>query len=213
MAEFINIHTHKIRHQGVELYNGILDNENPENIKYSLGLHPWDIAKYDIENYLKALENKIGDINFIAIGEIGIDRAIKTPVELQKEVFIKQVELANKNNLPVIIHSVRAHSDILQIKKQFKKTTQWIIHGFNGNPIEVKQLTDNGICLSFGEALLNNPKIHEAITATPLEYLFLETDESECSIEEIYTKAASIIYLKPFELNLIVYVNYVRIFM
>lgn len=213
MAELINIHTHQIRNKGIELYNAKIGESIPDHVKYSLGLHPWDVENTDIENFLKVLENKLGDNNLMAIGEIGIDRAIQTPIEKQKEAFIKQVEFANKNNLPVIIHSVRANSDILQIKKQFKETTPWIIHGFKGNKVEVKHLTDNGISLSYGEAQLNNPKNMEALKATPLENLFLETDESDCIIEEIYTKVASIIKMKPNELNLIVYVNYVRVFM
>ena len=121
MYKFVNIHTHKESELGISIFNAPLL-EAWSSYKYlSFGLHPWEIEKVPCEEYYSLIRKICKRELLVAIGEIGLDRAISTPLEIQKEVFIRQLEIAEEYKLPVIIHSVRTNSDLLQIKRKQKK--------------------------------------------------------------------------------------------
>lgn len=67
----------------------------------------------------------------MAIGEVGLDKVTSTPFDLQMNILQKQLELAKKYDKPVIIHCVKAYSDLIKIKKRDFKMQVWIFHGFN----------------------------------------------------------------------------------
>lgn len=137
-----------------------------------------------LETLLK--ENKIA-----AVGETGIDRNHKDTIDLQLEVFERHILLSEQYQKPLIIHNVKATADILRLHKKHQPRQTWIIHGFNGTEQEVQQLTERGICLSVGESIFYpNRKITKSISSIPLDQLFLETDVSDRTIQEIYGKAA-----------------------
>lgn len=191
--EFINIHTHSLQTNPSvsQICSHSLNGNLPSEGFFSLGMHPWHIEENKLETVLSLLMQFVTRPNVIAIGEIGLDRVIETKYELQETFFKAQLTVSEYFKKPVIIHSVKAHSDILFIRKSGSYKMPWIIHGFNANKNTADQLIKANIYLSFGEALLNEKsKAFEIFPMIPTKHIFLETDESSHSIEEIYEKAA-----------------------
>lgn len=212
MSKFINIHTHQSKTNGIEIINApARDNWLPGKL-YSYGLHPWDIDKLDEEKEINKLETLCEKKKIVAVGEIGLDRVIDTPLDKQKEVFLRQLGIAERYSFPVILHSVKTNSDLLSIRKKRKKAGVWIFHGFRGSEQEALQLTDNECCLSFGKAILDNQKNQEVLMQVPLEKVFFETDDSDEEIENIYQKAAEILQISIGELTGKIYSNFIKIF-
>ena len=92
---------------------------------------------------------------------------------------------------PLIIHCVKAFNETFQLLQQQRAQGPVIFHGFAKNSALAKQLVNKGYYLSFGKHLLT-PSGAITFKTIPLEYIFLETDDSEIMIEEIYKTAASI---------------------
>ncbi len=212
MVPFINIHTHKPDTEHLSILNTVFDGIWPENKYYSCGIHPWDIDKTVIEQKFEILKKYCEQNKLLAVGEIGLDLVIQISVEFQKEVFIKQLEIAEKYNLPVIIHCVKAWSDILSIKKNGKHSAPWIFHGYTGNLQTANQLINAGCFLSFGAKLLTNQKVQDTFKQIPIDNIFLETDDSDIKIEEIYQKAAELYDICIDELKSNLYQNFITIF-
>ena len=183
---FIDIHTH--RH--CEGY-------------YTYGIHPWRLSNLSIlESLLK--ENKI-----VAIGETGLDRLHPATYDLQLEVFEQHILLSEQYQKPLIIHCVKAIPDVLRLHKKHQPSQSWIIHGFNGNADEIRQLTQRGIFFSVGESIFYpNRKITKHISSIPLDYLFLETDTSEKTIQQVYEKASELLNLPLDRLKEQIFANF-----
>ena len=149
-----------------------------------------------------------------AIGECGLDRACDSDFELQREVFIKQIELSEQYHKPLIIHAVRSYPDIISIRKETKSKQPWIIHGFNGNEHSAEQLLrHDGIYLSLGDVLFKNEKRAELLLdIIPSDRLFLETDVAERSIVEVYEKASLLSGVATDILRKDIFDNFVKIF-
>ena len=149
-----------------------------------------------------------------AIGECGLDRACDSDFELQREVFIKQIELSEQYHKPLIIHAVRSYPDIISIRKETKSKQPWIIHGFNGNEHSAEQLLrHDGIYLSLGDVLFKNEKRAELLLdIIPTDRLFLETDVAERSIVEVYEKASLLSGVATDILRKDIFDNFVKIF-
>lgn len=214
--KLINIHTHHpVKSDEIQLKNCQLPKELPtrEGAIYSIGLHPWDLENINIDNLFPKMVKWAQQENVIAIGECGIDRFINTSIELQEKVFIRQIELAEQLNKPLIIHAVKSYPDIIRIKKDRKKTVPWILHGYNGNQQTTEQLKAHDLYFSIGSQLLKSPeKLLKSIVLIPLEKLFFETDESHESIETIYIFAAEKLGISLQELKTEIYSNYKRVF-
>ncbi len=212
MLPFINIHTHKIVRNELAIVNLNYDGQIVENISYSFGLHPWDIGKV-VENEIVAkVENYCKSKKIVAIGEIGLDRAIETELDLQKRCFINQLEIAAKYKLPVIIHAVRSNADLLQIRKQQRNSPAWILHGFRGSVQDANQFINKNCYLSFGEALLHNKKLQKVLQQINIGNIFLETDNSNISISEVYSKAANLLNINLEDLKQQLYSNFIKVF-
>ncbi|MEG2310575.1 MAG: TatD family hydrolase [Clostridia bacterium] len=118
----------------------------------AIGIHPQEVQNMynldDIENvYIDNGGNKI-----VAIGETGLDYHFDYPKELQKEYFIKHINLANKLNLPIIIHARDSHEDVLEILKFHKVNKNGIMHCYSGNPIILEEFIKLGYYISFGRS-------------------------------------------------------------
>jgi TatD DNase family protein len=87
-----------------------------------------------------------------------------------------------------------------------------LFHGFNGNAIIAKQLTDKGCYLSFGEQILNQVKNQEVIKQIPLQKVFFETDTSDKPIEVIYAKACELLQIDLEELKNSIAKNFKTVF-
>ena len=225
MKPYVNIHTHYNNHIGnnefVEIQN--IDVDNIVNVDvshfYSIGIHPWNLksenSKISETQKLGDLESQcLGDLNIKAIGECGLDRACDVDFEIQKEVFIKQIELSEQIAKPLIIHAVRTYPDIISIRKEIKAKQSWIIHGFQGNVQSAEQLLrHDGIYLSLGDVLFKNERrASELLNVIPLDRMFLETDVAERDIVEVYEKAVSLSGIEMDKLRNDIFNNFVKIF-
>ncbi len=215
MGKFINIHTHLSNVGHIEVFNHFIQNNwNPKPDRlYSVGIHPWYFKDFDTDKMLVKLKSLADHPNVLAIGECGLDRAIDTPFKIQEDVFLKQVEIAELTNKPLIIHSVRSYSDLLRIRKSRKSNIPWILHGYSGNIQMTKQLLSYNFHFSFGAALLINKQEQiDSLQLIPLNKLFFETDESSESIETIYTFAAQQLNYSIEKLKAEVYSNFKMVF-
>lgn len=195
---FINIHGHRQANNIQEwvMMNLMAKDYPPEDIEsgyYSVGLHPYNVGKVDEEGTLMKVRLATENQNIFAIGEIGLDKSIKAPFDQQMRIFESQVEIAEYAELPVILHVVRAFNEMVEFMKAHQPVVPMIIHGYNGGVQMAEELLKAGFLLSFGETIANDhPKIIEALKSVPVERLFLETDEGELDIREIYHFAAEL---------------------
>lgn len=153
----------------------------------AVGCHPQDAHTFtdaDLDVYREYAAHK----KVVAIGEIGLDYywAENPPRELQKEVFRKQLELAEELNLPVIIHDRDAHQDCLEIVKEFPEVNG-VFHCFSGSPEFARILLKMGWYLGFdGPITFKNAKKNvETVRIAPLERLVIETDSPFMSPEPL----------------------------
>ena len=147
---------------------------------YSVGVHPW----YADATGLQLVETIAEHPNVVAIGEAGLDKLASVPMKLQEEIFISQIEIAEKNRKPLIIHCVKAWPELIEIRKRFTSDIHWIIHGFRGNGELARQLLRFGFYLSFG--INFHPNALRAAWET--HRLYAETDDANISIEEVYLR-------------------------
>lgn len=188
---YIDIHSHKmpLLANQIAIYNANLEMPN-KAIIFSSGIHPWYINERNLSKHLQLLDVLLKEKACIALGECGLDSLIEIPLALQIQVFEKQLEINLSYSKPVIIHCVKAFDAFLNITQPFD--FHYIIHGFNKSEQLALQLLNRGFYLSFGKALLNNEKVQETFKKIPLDCIFLETDDADIAIEQIYLKAASI---------------------
>lgn len=227
MIPFVNIHTHFNKSiankEFVEIQNIDIDDIANVDVScfYSIGVHPWSLSQQTTDSGQQSLSHlsdlvthRLGDSNFLAIGECGLDRACRHDFEAQKKLFIKHIELSEQYNKPLIIHCVRAYPDIISIRKETKTKQPWIIHGFQANEQVTSQLIKHdGISLSLGDVLFKNAeKSRLLLEMIPLEKLFLETDVAERAIDEVYEKVASILDVDIDKLRNEIFNNFVKIF-
>lgn len=143
-----------------------------------LGIHPSEAKDWSddlFEKITKYSENK----KIVGIGEIGLDYYWdKSFNELQKEVFIKQVELANILNLPISVHDREAHKDTFDILTQHNKNSTIIMHCFSGSVEFMKECIKQGWYIALGGVVTfkNAVKAKEVAKEVPLDKLLLETD-------------------------------------
>ena len=115
----------------------------------------------------------------VAIGEIGLDYYWdKSFNDIQKEVFIKQIKLANELNLSISIHDREGHKDTFDILKEYNKTSKVVMHCFSGSVEFARECIKEGWYLALGGVVTfkNAVKMKEVAADIPLERLLLETD-------------------------------------
>ncbi len=190
---FINIHSHQPEIKNEFVIQNLLKDFNQllSPGYYSAGLHPWHLESQKWQQQLVELKKISTAENILALGECGLDKVCKTDFKLQQEVFIAQILWANEINKPLIIHCVQAFSELGDLLKKYNNKTPVIFHGFNKNSRIAEKMLNDGHYLSFGKSILQlrNKVIFEQV---PLNRIFLETDETNISIEEIYKEAAAI---------------------
>jgi TatD DNase family protein len=190
---YFNLHTHQFTDQPdiLELVNQYPLEFDSAVSAYSIGIHPWHINEESIDSELHIIEDKMQDVNCLAIGECGLDKRIAVPLELQIAVFEKQLFIAEKHNKPVVIHCVAAFQEVIAIKKKKGVSVPMVIHGFSKNATLASQLLKEGFFLSFGKDLMLNPQHKDVFKDIPNNRFFLETDTIDKSIEDVYKQAAT----------------------
>lgn len=146
----------------------------------AVGVHPHDVETMtdkDLEE-LKNLAKENEKV--VAIGEIGLDYYYDlSPRELQKEWFIKQIELANELGLPFIVHDRDAHGDTFDIIKKYKAPeTGCVLHCYSGSLELALEYIKMGCYISIPGTVTfkNNRKTVEVTENIPIEWMFIETD-------------------------------------
>lgn len=212
--KFFDIHSHKpaVPDDTVKIINILSGFDNiPSGGYYSAGLHPWHLDIGTIQHEWLLLQRACNDQNVVAIGECGLDKVYKTDWTLQMEYFIKQIALAISLQKPLIIHCVRAFDEVLKILKEQRVNVPVIFHGFNRSAEMAVNIIEQGYCLSYGKHLFNDA-IKEVFSTVPRDRIFLETDDSDFRIEEIYEEAARILEIPLSEMKVLIDQNILRIF-
>jgi TatD DNase family protein len=195
---YINIHGHRNANNIQEwvMMNLMAKDYPPDDIEngyYSVGFHPYNVGKVDEQDTHNKVRLATENPRVFAIGEIGLDKSIEAPLDAQMKVFERQVEIAEFADLPIICHVVKAFNEMIDFVKVHKPVVPLIIHGYNGSMQMADDLVKAGFLLSFGQAIGNeHSKIVEALQKVPIEKLFLETDEGDLDIREIYHIAAEV---------------------
>ena len=182
---FFDFHHHK-SHNSYGIYNLHQEEILPENY-FSVGIHPKDIDGNWQENLEKVKEISQQQ-NCAAIGECGLDALINIDENLQKKVFEAQILWANEIQKPVIIHCVRKFQELIPFQKIAK--IPMIIHGFNKKKAIADEMLKHGFYLSFGKSVLHSVSLQAIVKDFPLEKMFLETDDADFDIQNLYQKAA-----------------------
>lgn len=150
--------------------------EKYKNIYAAIGYHP-EVTNNIVDKDIKILEDKIkSNKKIVAIGEIGLDYYWdKNNKDEQKELFRRQLMLAQKLNLPVVIHSRDSIADTYDILSEFK--VQGVIHCFSGSVEMAKRFINLGFLLGIGGVVtFKNSNLYKVIEQIPLESIVLETD-------------------------------------
>ena len=147
-----------------------------ENLYAAIGVHAHE-ADTTTEEDLAKIASLYNHKKVVAVGEIGLDYYYDfSPRERQIEVFRQQTELANKLDLPVIIHDREAHEDTLNILKELRP--KGVVHCFSGSVEMAKEIIKLGLYIGLGGAVTfkNAKKPIEVAEYVPLDRLLLETD-------------------------------------
>lgn len=149
-----------------------------DNVYGMLGIHPSEVKSWD-DSFIEKIKNYAKNSKIAAIGEIGLDYYWdKSFNDLQKEVFIKQIKLANELNLPIDIHDREAHKDTYDIIQEHNNGSKVIMHCFSGSVEFARECVKAGFYLGIGGVVTfkNAIKMKEVVKTVPLERILLETD-------------------------------------
>lgn len=155
-----------------------LEKNYPDNVFLMMGLHP----TYVKENYLEELqhvEEQLAKRKFYAIGEIGIDLYWdKTHLREQQMAFRKQIQLAKKYKLPIVIHCREAFDEIFEILEEEKSADLFgVFHCFTGTYEQALKAISYNMKLGIGGVVtFKNGKIDQFLSQIDLKHIVLETD-------------------------------------
>ncbi len=190
--DFFDVHTHNLNTE-----NGIYNLQTPDfsyskpaelNCSFSVGIHPCSILPDSFDSQKQIFTQALQMPNLLAIGECGFDKYAFADFETQKKVFLWQCEISELYRKPLIIHCVGYYNEIIKLKKEFKPSQKWLIHGFRAKAPLAQQLVQHGFYLSFGP-LFNT----ESVAITPCEQLFCETDDNvNSNIEAVFRAVANV---------------------
>ncbi len=217
--KWIDFHTHQkpALNEGV---NGIVSCVAPEPIPafpkgvwFSYGIHPWYINGHDVFHLIEQVEAALANSCVLAVGEAGLDKVRGPELRLQLELFIHQVDLSERYEKPLIIHSVHANSELLSLRKHIGATQPWVLHGFSGPSEEVDQLSKAGFYFSFGPKIFYpDGKAARALKYVAANRFFLETDHTNKSIVSLYSKAAEIREVAAYDIKYQINSNFKELF-
>lgn len=175
-----------------------IQKKSPDFIIKSYGLHPQNAQNYNISS-IDFLEKLVAEKQISFIGECGFDLfcdEYKIFEKKQDEIFNIQIEMAIKNNLPVVIHCRKANHKLFKYKNQLSKLPEVLFHSFMGPSAEAFSLLNHNIngYFSFGKQVFNgNKKVLDCIKNLPSERILCETDAPfQCLKGEKFTSPGEI---------------------
>lgn len=144
----------------------------------AMGIHPHLASEYSDEVAAKILQTVKREEKIVAIGETGLDYFKNfQPADLQQKVFREQLRLAQKLDLPVIIHCRNAYKDLFKILEE-EKITRAVMHCFTGTSVEAQEALGRGYYIGF-TAIITYPKaqaLQEVVKICPIDRILIETD-------------------------------------
>ncbi len=154
------------------------------NVWANVGLHPENVEEANgfeggVDAYLKKIYALSKHDKVVAIGEIGLDYHFRDDnKELQKDVFIKQIEFANEKGLPIVVHSRDAMGDTIEILQKHPPKKEGVLHCYAGSAESAKILMKLGFSFSFGGVVTfkNGKNAAEVVKSLPLDRILIETD-------------------------------------
>lgn len=149
-----------------------------ENVYGLLGVHPSEVKDWT-DDLIDKIKECAKSPKIVGIGEIGLDYYWdKSFNDLQKEVFIKQINLANELNFPISVHDREAHKDSFDILTEFNKNSIVIMHCFSGSVEFMHECVKQGWYIAIGGVVTfkNAIKMKEVAKEVPLDKLLIETD-------------------------------------
>ncbi len=156
-----------------------------DSVYYAVGYHPTELYDFDEKTFESLLTPLVGT-KCVAIGEIGLDYHYEgTDKESQIAAFISQIELANKLNLPISVHSRDAMKDTLDILKANPCKCGGVMHCYSGSVESAKILLDMRFYLGFGGTVTfkNSKTVKDVAAYCPTDRMLTETDSPYLSPE------------------------------
>lgn len=156
---------------------------------YALGIHPWFTPKTatEINSALQKitceLDSSHKDPLLVAVGETGLDKLKKQTFSLQLKLLQGQISLANRYQLPIILHCVKAHNELIECLSHSPVIAGGVIHGFSGSESIANKYIDLGFKLGIGGLVLNKnaKKLRNTLTQVSVNELVVETDSPAMS--------------------------------
>ncbi len=181
MIDILDFHTHRLDATAALIAVDPRRFDPQPGRWYSVGFHPWDDVDTLSDRDFELLRQCAGHSQVLAIGETGMDTRRGAALDIQASVFVRHLQLAQELGKPVVAHNVRATQYILDARRKARlDDVTLVIHGMRGNAHVACTLLDAGCYLSYG------PRFNEeALQATPLDRLLLETDDSEVAIADV----------------------------
>ena len=173
--------------------------KNYDFIYGAVGVHPSDIRELEADGAIDEIEKMALEDKILAIGEIGLDYHYEDTDELlQKKWFVKQMDLARKLNLPIVVHSRDAAKDTVDIMTaEHAENIGGVIHCFSYSKEVAKIFLDMGFYIGVGGVVTfkNGKKLKEVVEYTPLDRIVLETDAPYLAPEPFRGKRNSSLYI------------------
>lgn len=185
----INGYDKKSNIEALELAN------NYKNVYATIGYHPNEVDNILLEDF-NILEEQLKSKKVVGVGEIGLDYYYtKENQEKQVDYFKKQLDMALKHNLPVIIHMRDSIEETYNILSHYN--LKGIMHAYSGSIEMANRFIKLGFKLGIGGIItFKNSKLHEVIKEIPIEYILIETDSPYLTPEPHRGKKNNPLYLK-----------------
>lgn len=171
--------------------------------KIVLGLHPQEVTtEADLDDALRVLAERLDREDVAAIGEIGLDaRPDKGNAALHEEAFRRQLRIARRHELPIVLHCVRRDGRLLEVlDDEAGPDRQWrgVWHGFSGSKDTMVLAVKRGLCVAVGHLVLDERvrRLREAVPHIPDDRLMLETDAPPLPPERLADVAAAVAALR-----------------
>lgn len=181
MISIVDFHTHRLDATSALISVDPHRFDPQPGLCYSVGFHPWHGVEQLTEDDYALLEQCARHPQVLAIGETGMDRLRGPALDVQQQAFVRHLRLAQALGKPVVAHCVRTAQDLLTARhREGLDDVTLVIHGMRGNEHVARILLDAGCYLSYG--IRYNLA---ALQATPIDCLFIETDDSPVNIEDV----------------------------
>ena len=213
---FIDVHTHNtVISEDVisvpSLFLQELDFQSEIKSTFSAAIHPFHAQKFTLKEVAEMLNNLVKQPGLIAIGETGLDKICFSDYNTQKALFELHIEFARAYHKPLILHVVKSWSDLIGYLRHIN--VPFIVHGYSEGVELTKHLIDLGCYFSLGKSVLSIfPRLRESIQIIPISSLFIETDNSNVQIQDIYQKVAEIRNISLYDLKIQINKNFSTFF-